>query len=825
MKARIYFNLGMLYEHKSFSNAIENYEMAIKICKSNDLYEIQHTSLMALGFCYATKKNDSVAALQEYNNALEVVERLGEGKNEKMCETLMAKGALLIKNGDFQSAKQALKKAYKIRTSNEADRMTIQKQFKIVNALCKAEDELITTDSFDYAKRKELFEKIGDLASKLENYTKAIDCYSKMLEAAELKGERDKDLIPIYISLYETYSDCKDYENSLKFLQKEYELIKDEPKEACTTLLRLASVLEKAKKDFWEIEATYRKALAAARLMGEATIEERDIFRKLISLCKEHNMTSLAEILEQEAIEKKIYINPSEHVDESEEYSEDIAIDDKFLELSSDAESSDDNDRTITQSKNKNESVASRGRKKRSMDVKRNAKGETKLHEACIAGNYQLAKMLLDQGHPVNLRDHAGWLPLHEAANHGHRDIVELLLDKGATINDRGGTKCEGISPLYDAACNGHLRVVQLLLDRGAKATIKTDANQTPLDGLRWWFENEAERGKNLNDTQRSLYDEISARLVEQCERIGIDTNRNLSSLASSGYGSGPRMSSSQRRRFSTNFSDDDDDDDNDEGSDKSDRENVNKLNKKGKNAGEEYKSVIKSLRNPYRERKFDECDTFDVDTKKRTAYLAEKEIDPDDWLEDDLAPVRKKQKFFVETTIKTSKERKFREASPHIINSVSSSNVILDSDEEGNKEKLDGNISDYDEDVNTIDAFDVMMNAESGNGGQNVKRKSRRNSQTKPSSQSKSQSSLFDAGFSRFIDTAGDFIASSSRSSSHNSSLNVSGGIMGVEKQTTTIIKVLIEDEKIIVPIYRDDVTNVKISWLIEEAAKRYYR
>lgn len=49
------------------------------------------------------------------------------------------------------------------------------------------------------------------------------------------------------------------------------------------------------------------------------------------------------------------------------------------------------------------------------------------------------------QGHPVNVRDHAGWLPLHEAANHGFTEMVELLLDNGATINDKGGTGCEGI--------------------------------------------------------------------------------------------------------------------------------------------------------------------------------------------------------------------------------------------------------------------------------------------------------------------------------------------------------------------------------------------
>lgn len=53
-------------------------------------------------------------------------------------------------------------------------------------------------------------------------------------------------------------------------------------------------------------------------------------------------------------------------------------------------------------------------------------------------------KINFSSGHPVNCRDHAGWLPLHEAANHGFIDIVELLLDNGATLNDKGGTGCEG---------------------------------------------------------------------------------------------------------------------------------------------------------------------------------------------------------------------------------------------------------------------------------------------------------------------------------------------------------------------------------------------
>jgi len=81
----------------------------------------------------------------------------------------------------------------------------------------------------------------------------------------------------------------------------------------------------------------------------------------------------------------------------------------------------------------------------------------------------------ITQGHPVNIRDHCGWLPLHEACNHGHRDIVEFLIDKGAALNDRGGSQCGGVTPLHDAASCGHLDVMELLLDRGASVVSRTN--------------------------------------------------------------------------------------------------------------------------------------------------------------------------------------------------------------------------------------------------------------------------------------------------------------------------------------------------------------
>uniref|UniRef100_A0A672P2H5 Tonsoku-like protein n=1 Tax=Sinocyclocheilus grahami TaxID=75366 RepID=A0A672P2H5_SINGR len=104
---------------------------------------------------------------------------------------------------------------------------------------------------------------------------------------------------------------------------------------------------------------------------------------------------------------------------------------------------------------------------------RRNEKGETVLHRACIEGNLKQVQYLLDQGHPVNLRDYCGWTALHEACNYGHEEIVAFLLDRGANINDPGGRDCEGVTPLHDTLNCGHFPVARLLVERGASVTVR----------------------------------------------------------------------------------------------------------------------------------------------------------------------------------------------------------------------------------------------------------------------------------------------------------------------------------------------------------------
>ena len=69
---------------------------------------------------------------------------------------------------------------------------------------------------------------------------------------------------------------------------------------------------------------------------------------------------------------------------------------------------------------------------------KRNEKGETPLHSACIDGRLATVRDLVEtRGHPLNVEDNAGWLPLHDACNCGNLEIVRFLVERGADTEVR----------------------------------------------------------------------------------------------------------------------------------------------------------------------------------------------------------------------------------------------------------------------------------------------------------------------------------------------------------------------------------------------------
>ncbi|XP_060080452.1 SMC5-SMC6 complex localization factor protein 1-like [Ylistrum balloti] len=131
---------------------------------------------------------------------------------------------------------------------------------------------------------------------------------------------------------------------------------------------------------------------------------------------------------------------------------------------------------------------------------KRNIKGETALHRACIRNDvFSLRKLLKIPGIDINAKDNAGWTPLHEACNHGHIQCVKELLNfvPSKTVGSffsSGENLCrkadlllsntEGVTPLHDAVMNERLDVCCLLLQHGGWPLLqsKTINNLTPQD-------------------------------------------------------------------------------------------------------------------------------------------------------------------------------------------------------------------------------------------------------------------------------------------------------------------------------------------------------
>lgn len=268
--------------------------------------------------------------------------------------------------------------------------------------MCKAEDALITTNSDDSIVRKKLYEKLGDGACKLRNFSAAIGYYKKMLEAAEKNGDSGAQLIPVYVSLYQTYRDMSEYNLALEFMQKEYELCKDVPSEKLSTLMGIADTQSLAGKDFWAIDAIYEEAKEVAQTMGNKK-KEKLVLMKQLALREKYEMTTLANIMREELNSSSFNVldcadedsNDGHEAESSEEVNTPDVGDDICLDELSDSadENEEEQNRTATVS-NQTRTLRKRG----CFTVKKNEKGESQLHRACINGNLALARRLIDQG-------------------------------------------------------------------------------------------------------------------------------------------------------------------------------------------------------------------------------------------------------------------------------------------------------------------------------------------------------------------------------------------------------------------------------------------
>lgn len=107
--------------------------------------------------------------------------------------------------------------------------------------------------------------------------------------------------------------------------------------------------------------------------------------------------------------------------------------------------------------------------------------GFTPLGLACYFGHEDSARYLLLKGAEVNTCSQNGYnvYPIQSAVAANNTDIAKILLEAGADVNVR---QISGVTPLHSAAQHGNIELIILLLEAGANVHSTTEDGKTPAD-------------------------------------------------------------------------------------------------------------------------------------------------------------------------------------------------------------------------------------------------------------------------------------------------------------------------------------------------------
>lgn len=477
MKARLFLNLGLVCDHLGEPKRCSEFiRRSVFIAEKSQLLEDLYRANYNLGNIYFRNGQHS-NAVRCLEQAKECARKTKDKFSESECFHCIGKVQLSL--GDFVAARRSLKKALRLGSQQPLDSQTVKKAFKYADQGCRLEEELGEDQGRKLSSHQavELAEQIGDLYCKVGCYSKALDAYQAQLSGAEAMGKPARELAVIHVSLAATYTDLKQYSKAVEHYRQELTLRSGSNAEDCSTWLNIAAAQEESGCDFTDVNHSFSKASESAQKAGQARLQKRVLRRWLA--CQRRNGSVDADDTEaqlQELCAAKGWSpqdsegeeDEEEEMDNSEPLDNDIILSDSDDDL-------EGYDKMVT------------GKRKTGRWNKRNEKGETSLHRACIEGNLKQVQYLIEQGHPVNPRDYCGWTPLHEACNHGHYDIVAVLLDRGANINDPGGPLCEGVTPLHDALACGNFTVAKLLIERGASVMLRNSKGETAMDTLCLW--------------------------------------------------------------------------------------------------------------------------------------------------------------------------------------------------------------------------------------------------------------------------------------------------------------------------------------------------
>lgn len=562
------------------------------------------------------------------------------------------------------AARRSFRKAVRSKTPVDEDRHKAEEKYKTATMICKAMKLLQKVDSENHSvaddtgegvglketssrtkciKVVRLHEKLGDLYCEAEAFGPAVSHYKRQLEVAQTEAQASAASIArIYVSIAQTLFDDKEYEEALQFFRKEHEVRKGNPVEETRTTLKIIEISIAMKKEAAHIHELYESALL--RFSSEEGCLKKILKDYALYLDQELEIEKAGEIrhklLQLDHADKRH--NGDKDQDEEEEGEDDEREDGesdslRLTDVSSPSSSSDSEDEEKGGTRYLKDSEG-RPKRLRTKKIKTNEVGETPLHRACIEGDLGRVSKLLAANHPINPRDHCGWLPIHEAANHDYPDIVRILIDAGADVNDPGGDKCGGTTPLHDACNNGHVQVIQILVQKGADVCKFDQDGNTPVDCLRNW----RNRVPELDEYTAETFDRTVQLLEQKMASVGFDLEaerkRPIVHLSPDKDTRRNRAARLSRRRVTHDSPPD---------TPSPRKKKIRKLDHDldfddAEVARGEYRAAIKSLR-----RTRDPAVDFDeerVESRSNHAPLIDAcdRLDVDDWLVDDVSKQRK---------------------------------------------------------------------------------------------------------------------------------------------------------------------------------------
>ncbi|XP_053366444.1 tonsoku-like protein [Clarias gariepinus] len=497
MRARLLLNLGFVFDGlKEPQRCSDFIRQSIYISEKNNLLEDLYRANFNLGSIHFRNGQHSLA-MRCFEKSKECARKMSDKFSESECFYTI--GKVLLNLGDLVAARRSLKKAYRLGSQQPTEREAVKRDLRISIRGCQLEEAMASVSNPVSQEALGLAEGLGDLYCKVGCYTKALEAYQTQLSCAEKLGKPARELAVIHVSLAATYSDLRQFNKALEHYRHELKLREGNAKEECETWLNIASCQEEHGVSLDEVDSSYTAALNCAERAAQNKLQRR-VLRVWLQAQKRSSSSGAhaTEARLRELSEANGCRLEDSDEDEEEEEMQNSEPLDSDIQLSDSDDDLEGYDKLVT------------GRRKTGRWNRRNEKGETALHRACIEGNLKQVQFLVEQGHPLNPRDHCGWTPLHEACNHGHLGIVSLLLDKGANINDPGGAYCDGVTPLHDALSCGHFEVARLLLQKGASVNIRNNKGDKPLDTLRQWLktygrELDQEARQECSETEKIL--------------------------------------------------------------------------------------------------------------------------------------------------------------------------------------------------------------------------------------------------------------------------------------------------------------------------------